>query len=128
MKNRGETIDRLDVEELAIKMCKLGEDADTDDIETAFYNKFSVELDAFECILQEIWPMLTIGISPITETAYVGFADDTVWLAKKDVSGAFINSVVEWLGGNDIKESGKGMRRDVTKDGKVEFEITIVKD
>lgn len=122
------TVDSLDVEQLAAAMCGCNEDEERDEIEASFIQKFDIDLDKFESLLGAMLPMMTIGISPLTEKAYVGFAESGAWHLKKDASNEFISSVVEWLGGNEIEQSGKGRQRDVIANGKKEFEITIVKE
>ena len=122
-------IDYMDIEVLAAHLCGKSEDDERDDIEDAFLNKFDVTVEQFEKLIEAMWPLLHLGISPLTETAFIGFSNEKekLWLMKKDVAKQFVNSVVYWLGGDELRDSGQGRQRDISKGGKVEFEITIVK-
>lgn len=127
-----ERIDWMDVEALAAVMCGLNPDVDEgSDIENAFYEKFGVDTDVFQGLLETLWPMLDFDVSPLTDTPFVGFSEKkqkaATWIMRKDVSRQFINSVIHWLGGDDIKPGDKGMARDITNKGKIEYKITITK-
>jgi hypothetical protein len=119
----------LEEEMLAAHLCGKTEDDERDDIEDAFCKKFDITLEQFENIMEALWPMLAFGISPLTETAFVGFADEKEngWIIKKDISKHFVNGVVHWMGGFDIKKAGGKMARSITKGGEAEFDITITK-
>lgn len=123
-------IDSLDDETLAAHLCGIEEEEDRDVIGVALLDKFNIDIDNFEKIIAALLPMMTLAISPLTERAYIGIADKStgVWLIKRDAVSDFMSSVIEWLGGNEIKESDKAMQRDVIINGKKEFEITIVKE
>lgn len=64
-----------EIEELARFICGLSEDDDETDVEEVLYEKFGVEMDAFEKVINALMPMVTVAQSPITLMTYRGFAD-----------------------------------------------------
>lgn len=123
-----ERISSMDLEELAADICGIEAD-DTSEIDDALYQKFNITLEDFQNLMDALWPMLAVGISPITETPYAGFLNEEkgMWLAKKDVSSMFIASVIQWLGGDKLKPKDKGTVRTITLGGKPEYDITITR-
>lgn len=121
----------FEIEELAqFLVGRLDDDLGPDEIEELFYKKYEVDLDKFKELVNDLWPLLSIGISPITENAFAGFSDkkNGLWVIKKDIQADFVHSVIHWLGGHEIKQVGKGMERSIEKNGKPEFTITIIKE
>ena len=122
-------INYLEIDVLAAHLVGKTEDDENDDIEEAFLQKFDITLEQFENVMEALWPMLNFGISSITETAFVGFSNEKepVWLIKKDISKQFVNGVVQWLGGtdSDIKKFVMALIREMEKNGKREFNISI---
>jgi hypothetical protein len=123
-------IDHWEAEELAAHICECKSD-DRSEIEQAFCDKFQTDLGQFEDILQIMGNMLSFGISPLTEQAFIGFSvadkKHSRWIIKKEVNASFIAGVIQWLGGQNIKGDVKGYSRTVTNNGKPEYEITIKK-
>ena len=70
--------------------------------------------------------MIDFGISPLTQTPFVGISKDNMWLAKKEVNQQFIHAIINWATEcEEIPEGSKGFIRTITKSGKPEFDITI---
>lgn len=122
-------LDSFDAEELAAAMCGLEDYEDTDDVEKALYQKFEIDLDNFTELVRFIFAGMSIGVSPLTESIFIGVSDDKkqMWLAKKEYSSEFIAHVLQWLGAQDIDEPGAGMLREITNEGEIEYEITVRK-
>jgi hypothetical protein len=128
-KVKADKIDWMDIEMLAGVMCGKTEDDDHQVIEDAFFEKFDITLEQFENVMEVLWSMLDMGISPLTETPFMGFSNrkEQAWIIKKDITQRFIASVIDWLGGQEIKPGEKGRVREVTTKGKLEYKITITK-
>jgi hypothetical protein len=120
-----------DVEELAASLCGIdSDDAESDAIQEAFYEKYDIDYGQFEILMTALFGRLDFAISSLAEDAYVGFStkDKGVWLIKKNVNREFVNGVIRWLCENKgPKEFGKGFSRIVTLNGKPEYEITITR-
>lgn len=129
-KQNKDIVDSLEVEELVQFLTKTKSD-ERDALENALYEKYEMPFDKFHELIQDLMDALHLGISPLTETPFVGFSKQegkaAVWLMKKDITSEFIAGVIEWLGGPDIKKGGKGMERLITSEGKPEYKIYIVK-
>lgn len=70
--------------------------------------------------------MIDFGISPLTQTPFVGISKDGMWLAKKEINQQFIHALINWITeGKDISEDSKGFVRTITSDNKPKFDITI---
>ena len=128
------TVDQLkiwDVEELAASLCGIdSDDAESDAIQEAFYEKFDIDYCQFEMLMTALFGRLDFAISPLTDEACVGFStkDKGVWIIKKNVNREFVNGVISWLSENKgPKKFGKGFSRTITLNGKPEYEITITR-
>ncbi len=130
MPKRDFTVESFESEELAAALCNCKEDEDTDVIEQALYDKYEISLEKFHELVQDFFDKLTFGISPLTETALVGLSVEEEkrgrWLIKKEVNGAFIAGVIQWLSGNKLKPD-EGFVRTITSKGNPEYEITLKK-
>jgi hypothetical protein len=128
-KVKADKIDWMDIEMLAGVMCSKTEDDDHQVIEDAFFEKFDITLEQFENVMEVLWPMLDMGISPLTETPFMGFSNrkEQAWIIKKDITQRFIASVIDWVGGDKLKPGDKGVTREITVKGKREYKITITK-
>lgn len=69
---------------------------------------------------------VTIAVSPLTETPYIGFSEPGFWLIKKDCE-EFIPQVLQWLGGSDSAETGQKWEKEITAGGVIEYRITLEK-
>ena len=70
--------------------------------------------------------MIDFGISPLTQTPFVGISKDGMLLAKKEINQQFIHALINWItDGKDISENSKGFVRTITSDNKPKFDITI---
>lgn len=129
-KKEGDTLSCYEVEELAQFLVGRGDDdLETSEIEQLFYDKYDITLDRFEELLKDLWPLLSIGISPITDKAFAGFSDkkNGLWIVNKNIEGDFVNCIIQWMGGDALKKKDDGYRRDITTGGDIEFEITLIK-
>lgn len=55
--------------------------------ENALLNKWSIDMSTFHEIINGVFKMIDFGISPITQTPFVGISKDKrEWIAKKEVS------------------------------------------
>lgn len=58
--------------------------------ENALLNKWSIDMSTFHEIINGVFKMIDFGISPITQTPFVGISKDKrEWIAKKEVSQRF---------------------------------------
>lgn len=103
-------------------------DSDYAITETALVDKWSIDMDTFHEIAESIFKLLDFGISPLTQTPFVGIANGNVWLAKKEVNQQFIHAIINWATeGEEIPEESKGFLRTITLGGKPEYNISISK-
>ena len=94
--------------------------------ENALADKYNISLEDFHEIVDGIFRMIDFGISPLTQTPFVGISKGNEWLAKKEVNQQFIHALINWATeGEDIPEGSKGFVRTITSGGKPEFDITI---
>lgn len=79
----------IDVYELVGHLCNLDEDADYEDVHDALYEKYEIDLHNFEKIIEDLLPLIDVGVSPLTGTKFKGFAvaenGHGFWLAKIEV-------------------------------------------
>lgn len=128
---KNETLADFEVLELAAHMCNTDPDGDENEIEQAFYNKFDCDINQFKAILEELWPKLGFGVSPLTQTALVGFLNEKrdMWIAKKEVPD-YINSILVWMSADELTENkkAKGFERVITDgDQKPLYTLTLKK-
>lgn len=103
-------------------------DEDYATTENALFEKWGIDCDIFQDIASTIFKCIDFGISPITQTAYIGFSKGGEWIAKKEVDQQFIHALIQWCTeGEEIPEGCKGFVRTITKSGKPEFDIKISK-
>ena len=101
-------------------------DEDYSITENALADKYNISLEDFHEIVDGIFQMIDFGISPLTQTPFVGISKGNMWLAKKEVNQQFIHALINWATeGEDIPEGSKGFVRTITSGGKPEFDITI---
>jgi hypothetical protein len=101
-------------------------DEDYSITENALAEKYNISLEDFHEIVDGIFRMIDFGISPLTQTPFVGISKGNEWLAKKEVNQQFIHALINWATeGEDIPEGSKGFVRTITSGGKPEFDITI---
>lgn len=103
-------------------------DEDYATTENGLFEKWGIDCDIFQDIANSIFKSVDFGISPITQTAYVGFSKGNEWIAKKEVDQQFIHALIQWCTeGEEIPEGSKGFKRIITKSSKPEYEIIIRK-
>ena len=101
-------------------------DEDYSITENAVAEKWNISLEDFHEIADGIFRMIDFGISPLTQTPYVGISKGNEWLAKKEVNQQFIHALINWATeGEDIPKDSKGFVRTITLGEKPEFDITI---
>ena len=101
-------------------------DEDYSITENAVAEKWNISLEDFHEIADGIFRMIDFGISPLTQTPYVGISKGNEWLAKKEVNQQFIHALINWATeGEDIPKDSKGFVRTITLGDKPEFDITI---
>lgn len=101
-------------------------DEDYSITENALFEKWNIDTDTFHEIADGIFKMIDFGISPLTQTAFVGISKGNEWLVKKEVNQQFIYAIIEWATeGQEISKDSKGFIRTITRGGKPEFDITI---
>lgn len=122
-------MDTLDMEELAVALANVkNEDYERSDIDTALFEKYNIDFEQFEQLMGDLWPLLDLGVSPLTNSVFIGFADKKqgLWLSKKDFTSSFMANVIQWLSeGNPPTEMGKGFLKTITNHDKPEYDITI---
>ena len=127
--NKSKTV-KLDWEE-AIEIADVltkteNPDEDYSITENALADKWNISLEDFHEIVDGIFRMIDFGISPLTQTPFVGISKGNEWLVKKEVNQQFIHALINWATeGEDIPEGSKGFVRTITSGGKPEFDITI---
>lgn len=129
MENKKE-LDWIDIEELAADLCGIDTDSDNweEEVETALYDKFEIDIDMFRALIQKLYERLNLGFSDLSLNAYVGFGNEFMWLLKKDVTNEFIGCVIQFLlDGGEYNENGNGFSKIVTNGGKPEWNLFITK-
>ena len=121
------TIEWDEAKEIADVLTKTDNpDEDYSITENALADKYNISLEDFHEIVDGIFRMIDFGISPLTQTPFVGISKGNEWLAKKEVNQQFIHALINWATeGEDIPEGSKGFVRTITSGGKPEFDITI---
>lgn len=104
-------------------------DEDYSITENALAEKWGIDIDTFHEIANGIFQMIDFGMSPLTQTAFVGISKDKrEWIAKKECDQQFISAVINWATeGEEIPQDSKGFVRTITKGKVPEFDITITK-
>ena len=122
-------LDLFEAAEIADHILKVDNPNDDIAITTdACYEAWEIDIVAFHDIVNKIFALIKLGISPITHRPYVGISDDNMWLAKKDANGQFIHAIIQWLTEGDvISEGSKGFVKTITLDDKPVYDITISK-
>jgi len=79
-------IDWIDAEELAAKLCELGDEYDSDAVEQALAEKYEISFDKFHNLICDLAPMCEVGQSPLSGKKSRGFADieNSCFIARVD--------------------------------------------
>jgi len=119
----------LDAEMLANKLCGTNHE-ETDEIETAINEKYDIDLENFIVLVSDLMNLMSIGVSPLTNTPMIGFADEqnSIWLIKKEITSQFIGSVIQWLmEGESLDKKPKGITRFISIEDVPVYDIVIRK-
>lgn len=86
-------LDRFEIEELAAHICELDYDnVDYSDIEEKLYEKFNIDFDSFQTLMETLVPMIDVGSSPLTGTRYKGFSkienNYGCWILRVEIPSA----------------------------------------
>lgn len=129
-------LDMIDIEEIAAFIVGKSDDyEDTSELEDLLIDKYNIDLDNFSELMGKIWPLLGLGISPLTGSVYIGLSDNlnNAWIAKREFTPQFISTILNWFLSTkeDIKyleTPGHGFERVITgEDGTPQYVITIKK-
>ena len=121
-------LDYSEAQEIADVLLKIeNPDEDLDITENALAEKWNIDIDTFHEIANGIFQMIDFGMSPLTQTAYVGISKDKrKWIVKKECEQQFISALISWATeGEPIPKESKGFVRTITKGNEPEFDITI---
>lgn len=104
-------------------------DEDYSITENALAEKWNISIEDFHEIASGIFEMIDFGMSPLTQTAFVGISKDKKkWISKKECDQQFISAMINWATeGEEIPKDSKGFVRTITKGKEPEFDITISK-
>lgn len=83
------SVEKSDLEELAIKITGLEkEEDDPDVIEEELINQLGIDLDGLHNVVERLLPLINVAKSPLSDELYKGFADKTqgLWLIKTHVN------------------------------------------
>lgn len=119
-------IDWTEAEEIAASFLNIETD-NSDVIEQALIDKHDISMEVFHEICNHLFSIMDFAISPLTNKPMIGFGTGSEWLAKKEITSRFISGVIQWTSEGEDFEGVKGYKRDITCDGKPEYEITIKK-
>lgn len=75
------------IEELMAHLLDVNADENWDDLEYLFYEKYNIDQENFERLINELLPMIEVAKSPLTKQLYKGFAnrDKEMWLVRIEV-------------------------------------------
>lgn len=125
-----EKLDYFEAAEIADVLLKIeNTDEDIEITENELAERWNISLEDFHEIANGIFQMIDFGMSPITQTPYVGISKNKrEWLVKKEVDQQFIAAMINWATeGENITEGIEGFARTITKSGVPEFDIIIKK-
>ena len=117
-----------EAKEIAAHILNVKDDEEDDyaAIEDALFEKWEIDLETFRSISDAIFKHVDFSISPLTHKAFVGISKPGEWFVKKEVNQQFINGLISWATeGEQVPANSKGFLREITLNGKVEFEIVI---
>jgi hypothetical protein len=69
------SISDYDAEELAAKLCELGDEYDSDAVEQALFDKYEISFDKFHNLICDLAPMCAVGQTVFGGKMSRGFAD-----------------------------------------------------
>lgn len=112
-------IDSLDLEDLAVALCELNPDMETSEIESAFFEKYGINMEEFHTLMNDIFPLITLDYSPLSNAPYVGIGKGAEWFIKKECKDTFIRCALEYFQNkNNVI---------ITAGGQPKFEVIVKK-
>ncbi len=72
--------------ELAAHLCSKPDDADCEEVDNAFFEKYEIEMDRFAHLMTDLLPMIGVGTSSLSGKTYKGFAVNNRFLMKVEIS------------------------------------------
>lgn len=131
MKNQKNKIKELELESTACALVDLDYDdvTDSSEIWEALYDKYSLDSDSFELLFNNLMDLLTFGISPVTQIAYVGLSKNDDWLFTKAIpKSLFIQNLLLWITkGSELPSDKKIVSVDILVEGEPLYEIQLTK-
>lgn len=121
-------LNSVDLEELASALTG-SESEESEIIFEEFFNKYDIDEEQFAKLMLDLFEMLDMGVSLITNEVYIGFGTGTVWALKKEITSAFIGGLIQFLlEGGEYDDNGKGFIKTITDEkGKPEYAIVITR-
>jgi len=119
----------IEVEELAAHLCghQFEDDYDLEEVEEKMMEKYNIDLSYFQDLMNDIYPLIDMAVSPLSEEPFIGLGTGKIWIAKRPHE-SFINSVLQWMNAADIKRGEvNGYEKVITNAGKPEFKIILIK-
>lgn len=78
-----------DAYELKTYLLKLSDDdlneMDESDVNELLWNKYDIDADCFDTLVNDLLPLCCIAKSDLTNTWYRGFGKDGLWLMKQQI-------------------------------------------
>lgn len=129
--NRNEKLDWGEALDIADFITKTkNEEGDYAASEFALQDKWSIDADTFHEIAGELFQMMRFGVSPLTGTPYIGFANGDMFFAKKEISESyFLGAIIEWATSVQEIPGGGSTLIKVTnsKTGESEYDFIIAR-
>lgn len=99
-------------------------------IEDKLCEKYSISFIEFCELFNDVTPLLSLAVTPLTGTPYIGYADleNDVWLAKVDLGKSeLIGAMVQFMTHLEYPEPFTKSTREIRVDGKPIYRITLEK-
>ncbi len=119
-------IDELDLETLAAQLTDI-ESEDPREIYAALSEKYNINEDDFANLIADLFQILHMGYSALTDEIYIGFAGTDTWHVKKPAKSKFIGTMLAFLLNDEpLKQTKNGMVRIITdKSNKPLYQVVI---
>ena len=117
-------IEDYEILELAGYIC----DFDESDIEEGLINKYGIDFNSFSELIEKIYDIMILSITPMNSTPVLGFADkeNNSLLVKKEINSQFIKCAMDFLCDCDYDNIGKGVAKDIKEpDGSYKYSLQL---